>query len=291
MKKLLPVTLLLVFLGRIAEAQTFNVVNPDVYQGGITIIELYPQFQTQAQGVPVCLSVKWGQSNSQEYTPNKHGQVFIGIKADTKPDRYPVLRVECGRGIQLDSGSEYINVVNGELPKPRKSSGQPRNSREKNMIEDAFKNGNNFESYTYGQLFIYPLQIIRIDNNRRVGDIFSSYDGISHLGVDLITLDLKTREHKRPVMAINNGRVAMVAMNFSLEGNMIIIDHGSGIFSVYMHLSRVEVKKGEFVRTGQIIARSGDSGKVSGPHLHFAVKVNDVYVDPLEFIETMNTQR
>ncbi len=80
---------------------------------------------------------------------------------------------------------------------------------------------------------------------------------------------------------------------------MVIIDHGSCILSVYMHLSRFNVKKGESVTTGQIIGISGRSGRNGrrpvGPHLHCGVRVGDpddptkfAVVDPLVFIETMN---
>ena len=110
----------------------------------------------------------------------------------------------------------------------------------------------------------------------------------------------KTGKHKRPVKAINSGKVVLAAKGFSLEGNMIIIDHGSGIFSIYMHLSKFNVKQGGFVKAGQVIAVSGKSGRQSNgkpvaPHLHFGVRVGDPadplkfpVVDPLGFIETMN---
>ena len=172
--------------------------------------------------------------------------------------------------------------------------GKPRNPIEIEAIRKAYERGNKSEKYTDTD-FVMPLERIIINNDRAVGDIFSPFGGESHRGVDLITLDPKTKKHKRPIRAINSGQIVLAAKNFSLEGNMIIIDHGSGIFSLYMHLSKLNIKQGQFVKTGDVVGISGESGRVTGPHLHFAVRVGDpfdpqkfVVVDPLVFIKTMN---
>jgi murein DD-endopeptidase MepM/ murein hydrolase activator NlpD len=99
-----------------------------------------------------------------------------------------------------------------------------------------------------------------------------------HNGVDL-KADIGV-----PVKAINDG-IVKTADEYLLEGKFAMIDHGFGIFSNYLHLSEIYVKPGEKVSKGQIIGLSGNSGKSVGPHLHFMVKVGDVPVDPLAFIE------
>ena len=93
-----------------------------------------------------------------------------------------------------------------------------------------------------------------------------------------------------PVRVINSGRVLLVH-NFPIpgtEGKMIVVDHGSGILSLYLHLSKFEVIKGDLVVKGQTIALSGATPKGTPPHLHLMVRVNDINVDPLEFIDTIN---
>lgn len=87
-----------------------------------------------------------------------------------------------------------------------------------------------------------------------------------------------------PIMAVNDG-VVRLADNFLAEGKFAIIDHGAGISSVYLHLSRLNVKTGDKVRRGQVIGLSGQSGQAIGPHLHFMVKINGVAVDPLKFFQ------
>src|SRR3989344_968826 len=100
-------------------------------------------------------------------------------------------------------------------------------------------------------------------------------------------VDLKAILHTK-VRAINSGKVVLVA-RLSREGLMIIVDHGRGIFSIYMHLSEVLVKQNEMVKNDQTIAYSGDTGEgVTGPHLHLGVRFDGGYVDPLLFIKISN---
>ena len=70
----------------------------------------------------------------------------------------------------------------------------------------------------------------------------------------------------------------------SVFGNYVVISHESGLSSVYAHLSRIDVKKGEIVRVGEQIGLSGKTGAVTGPHLHFEVRLNGVAADPADFI-------
>ena len=85
-----------------------------------------------------------------------------------------------------------------------------------------------------------------------------------------------------PVPAAADGRVVL-AENLYYSGNLVIIDHGLDIFTLYMHLSKFNCRAGQSVSRGQIIGYSGRSGRVTGPHLHWGVKINGVFVDPLEF--------
>ncbi|MRI58326.1 MAG: M23 family peptidase [Epsilonproteobacteria bacterium] len=92
-----------------------------------------------------------------------------------------------------------------------------------------------------------------------------------------------------PIKAINDGKVVLVKDRY-YAGGSVIVDHGRGIYSCYYHLSKFLVKKGEKVKRGQIIAKSGKSGRVSGPHLHLTIKIKGISVDPLQFIEAFNAK-
>ena len=131
----------------------------------------------------------------------------------------------------------------------------------------------------FNQSFIYPLdEIINVGafgNIRKDGDIT-----IQHLGVDLDAIE------GMPIYAINNGKVALVK-ELTVYGNTIIIDHGLGIYSLYLHLSEFKVSEGEMIEKGQLIGLVGNTGWSLGPHLHLSIKVDGASVDPLKFIETI----
>jgi murein DD-endopeptidase MepM/ murein hydrolase activator NlpD len=94
-----------------------------------------------------------------------------------------------------------------------------------------------------------------------------------HLGLD-ISGDLGD-----PVRAINDGTVVM-AMELYYSGGTVIIDHGLRLYSLYLHLSAFDVAVGQKVVKGQVIARVGASGRVTGPHLHVSTRIEQVLFDP-----------
>jgi murein DD-endopeptidase MepM/ murein hydrolase activator NlpD len=85
---------------------------------------------------------------------------------------------------------------------------------------------------------------------------------------------------RTPVLAANDGEV-IVAQPMFYEGNLVIINHGLQFDTQYMHLSKIEVKVGQRVVKGQRIGLSGATGRVTGPHLHFGVRWQDMYIDPV----------
>jgi murein DD-endopeptidase MepM/ murein hydrolase activator NlpD len=82
-----------------------------------------------------------------------------------------------------------------------------------------------------------------------------------------------------PVEAMNSGRV-LIARAMFYEGGFVVIDHGCGLTTLYMHLSRINVKEGDRIRRRQIVGFSGATGRVTGPHLHVGVRWQGIYVDP-----------
>ena len=97
-----------------------------------------------------------------------------------------------------------------------------------------------------------------------------------HLGVDLASVA------NARVPAANSGRVISTE-KVGIFGNTVVIDHGFGLSTTYSHLSHISVKKGEMVKKGEIIGRTGSTGLAGGDHLHFGVAVNTVFVNPVEW--------
>ncbi len=86
-----------------------------------------------------------------------------------------------------------------------------------------------------------------------------------------------------PVRAPNAGQVVL-ADELYFSGNTVIIDHGLGLFSLLAHLSSIAVHEGDRIPAGTIVGRVGATGRVTGPHLHWAVRANDARVDPIAIL-------
>jgi murein DD-endopeptidase MepM/ murein hydrolase activator NlpD len=99
-----------------------------------------------------------------------------------------------------------------------------------------------------------------------------------HTGIDL------GAEEGTPVLASNSGIVVLVETLF-FSGKSVILDHGWGIYSMYFHLSEVLVKEGDRVDQGAILGRVGSTGRSTGPHLHWGIRMNGARVDPFSLLK------
>lgn len=128
----------------------------------------------------------------------------------------------------------------------------------------------------FSSAFRYPLDTVKnvgaFGNYRSSGGV-----KLQHLGVDL------DAETGTPVYAINDGVVTM-AKRLINYGNSVVVDHGAHIFSMSLHLDRFAVKEGEYVKKGEVIGYSGNTGYSIAPHLHLSINVNGTSIDPLKFI-------
>jgi len=125
-----------------------------------------------------------------------------------------------------------------------------------------------------GHLFIWPLQGKQSSGFGWRNDPFSGFRGF-HAGLD-ISVPAGTS-----VKASADGRVTATGYN-TVYGNFIIISHSEDYQTMYAHLNRILVKNGSYVNQGTIIALSGNSGRSTGPHLHFSIYKNKRAINPLE---------
>jgi len=93
-----------------------------------------------------------------------------------------------------------------------------------------------------------------------------------------------------PVKAPNAGRV-LIARDLYFTGNTVVIDHGLGLFSMLAHLSAIDVQAGDLVKAGVVVGRVGATGRVTGPHLHWAVRVEGARVDPLSLLAVIGVPK
>ena len=102
-----------------------------------------------------------------------------------------------------------------------------------------------------------------------------------HSGVDM------RGKNGTPVKASNDGLVVLTGDHF-FTGNTVVIDHGAGILSMYFHLAKINVKKGDKISRGEALGTVGSTGRVTGPHLHWGVRIDGQRIDPVSFVEISN---
>jgi len=172
---------------------------------------------------------------------------------------------------------EKINVSSAKV-NPRAPKVKKRISKEYN---EAMKIYHSVSDKSYiKQKFILPLES-NITSAFGTARVYNGSLKGYHSGTDF------RAKMGTPIKAANDGKVALVKKRF-YSGGTVLIDHGEGVYTCYFHMSKFNVKKGDFVKRGQILGLSGKSGRVTGPHLHFSARISGVQVDPLQLISLLN---
>lgn len=221
----------------------------------------------------------------QELALDAEGRFFAAFDRDAGPTTTLVATLSNGRIIESpiavsprDWNIEHVNVA--------RRSGGPSEAFMKIRrpeLEQIYA-AREIESDIDGwrQDFIWPATG-RISGRFGSQRVYRGEPGAYHSG-----LDIATGESGTPFVAPADGMVVLATdQPFSLEGNLLIIDHGQGLNSAFLHLSRIAVKEGDVVRRGQYIGNIGASGRATGPHLHWSLKWRDARLDPLLFLGPM----
>jgi murein DD-endopeptidase MepM/ murein hydrolase activator NlpD len=130
------------------------------------------------------------------------------------------------------------------------------------------------------QDFIWPARG-RISGRFGAQRIYRGEPGSYHGGVDVAAAT------GTPVVAPADGVVVLAAPGFSMEGNLVILDHGFGLSSAFLHLSRIDVREGQAVRQGETLGAVGATGRAAGAHLHWALTWNGAKLDPERVVPAM----
>ena len=125
--------------------------------------------------------------------------------------------------------------------------------------------------------FTTPLPGVTGGRNFGQRRVFNKQPRSPHSGADL------TASTGTPIRAANSGRV-VVAKNLFFSGNAVFLDHGLGIYSVYLHLSEIQVDLGQRVERGEVLGLAGATGRVTGAHLHWGVRAQGARVDPFSLL-------
>jgi murein DD-endopeptidase MepM/ murein hydrolase activator NlpD len=120
------------------------------------------------------------------------------------------------------------------------------------------------------------------ETNSRFGtrSVFNGEKRSPHSGADFLS------GTGTPIKAPNSGRI-VAARELYFSGNTVIIDHGLGVFSMLAHLSQLDVHEGDMVSAGQVVGLVGATGRVTGPHLHWALRVSGARIDPVSALSLL----
>jgi biotin carboxyl carrier protein len=133
----------------------------------------------------------------------------------------------------------------------------------------------------FAQPFIWPVEG-RISGRFGNQRVYNGTPKAPHSGMDIAAAQ------GTPVKAPAAGIVTFAAADLYLTGGTVLIDHGAGISSNFLHLSRIDAKVGDRVEQGQVFAAVGATGRATGPHLHWGMNWFDVRIDPLLVLELAN---
>src|SRR5208337_4991278 len=205
---------------------------------------------------------------------------LAGVSLETKPGAYPIeLHAETTAG-QAISFEKKIRVERQRYPRVllkvpgRYTAPSPEEQRQ--IEQDKETKAEVFKTVSAGRewkgSFAAPVNAA-ISDVFGVERVFNGSVPSTHQGLDFRV------SSRTSVAAVNRGRVILARPLF-FEGNCVVIDHGQGLLTLYLHLSKFLVKEGDDVDQGQAIGLSGGTGRVTGPHLHLAVRWQGVYLNP-----------
>ena len=211
---------------------------------------------------------------------SKEWFALAGTSFETKPGSYPVeLRAETAAG-QAVSFEKKIRVQHQSYPQvPLKVAGKytaPNPEDQAAILKDKETKADIFKTSTPGRKWsgsFAPPAKADISDVFGVQRVFNGTVQSTHQGLDFRV------PAGTPVSAVNGGHVILARFLF-FEGNCVVIDHGQGLLSLYLHMSKFSVKEGDDVEKGQELGLSGGTGRATGPHLHLAVRWQGVYLDP-----------
>src|SRR5262245_12727818 len=201
--------------------------------------------------------------------PGDHSATIEVTSADGKVERRPItFRVDEVKfpTTKLKVDDQFVN------PSP---ANQQRAARETKELQQIYSKIT--PEILWTKPFATPVTGQTTGSNFGHRRVFNGQPRAPHSGSDLKAAT------GTPIHATNRGRVVM-AKNLFYSGNTVVIDHGLGIYTIYAHLSRIDVKVSQLVEAGQVLGLAGATGRVTGPHLHWGTRIQGARVDPVSLL-------
>lgn len=280
MPRLLLVALLVHGVVLVAQDSAGTVeVRARAFRQGEVVVAEWPAGQ---QGT---LARAFGREAVPFLTGDRRWRALLGVDLDQAPGDYDVEIVDAGgavvatRRVTIEAGrfSTRTLKVNPDFVNPPKAV-IPRIQREAKLMQDAFA------SPAADRLWDGPLtRPVPHRANSRFGQrsVFNGEPRNAHTGTDFLS------PAGTPIRAPQAGRVA-IARDLYFSGGTVVIDHGQGLFSLLAHMSRVDATEGATVAAGDVVGLVGATGRVTGAHLHWAMRLHGARVDPLSLMAALD---
>jgi murein DD-endopeptidase MepM/ murein hydrolase activator NlpD len=233
------------------------------------------------------LSGKWlGHDVSFSFDPQKRVWYGLaGVSLETAPGVYALQLTGTaanGKEVSFESKTtvrraHYLSVavtVAKQFTEPSPDQLQKIN-QDKVVKQDVFRSVDPIREWSGN---FRPPVVARVSDVFGTRRTFNGKTRSTHQGLDYAV------PGGTPVSALNSGKV-LLANPLFFEGNCVVLDHGQGLLTLYLHLSEFKVKEGDRVERGQVIGLSGGTGRATGPHLHIAVRWQGVYLDPATLLK------
>jgi len=230
-------------------------------------------------------SVVWNGRERPLVRQGQHWMTLLGVDLDTEPGSHEArlqLSFEDGRNASRVESVQVspVNYPTTELTvAPRyvelSPEDQERANRESREIAEIYSTIT--PEAHWSEPFTVPIPGTTGGRNFGHRRMFNGQPRAPHSGADLRAAT------GTPIRAANRGRVVL-AKDLFFSGNAVFVDHGLGVYTVYLHLSEIGVRPGELVERGQVLGLAGATGRVTGPHLHWGARIVDARVDPFSLL-------
>ena len=214
----------------------------------------------------------------------RNHQALVGIDLDTKPDAY---RLHIDRNGTPDAATSTLRILPKQFAVRRLSvpgsfvepplDALEQIKRDSAMLADAYAR---VSARKWANAFVLPVDG-KPTSNFGTRSYYNGQRRAPHAGVDFVG---KTGT---PIRAANRGEIVVAAPMY-FTGNTVVVDYGERLFSIFAHLSEIHVKTGDIVEPMTIVGLVGATGRVTGPHLHWSVRLNGARVDPLSLVAATN---
>lgn len=251
-----------------------------VFQGQALKVELPHEAGMEAA------TIAWSGRDVPFAREGEHWLTVIGVDLDVEPGEHAAPISLHYAGGRTQTRPETISVKGKDFPTTRLTvapkyvelnpEDQARANREAKETAALYARLTP-QKYWTGK-FATPIPSVTGGRNFGSRRVFNNQPRAPHSGADL------KASTGTKILASNAGKVVL-AHDFFFNGNAVFIDHGLGVYTMYLHLSEILVKPGDMVERGQAVGLAGATGRVTGPHLHWGVRIGDARVDPFSLIE------